>query len=210
MAKGVKGKVTASADGGRSGPVTLVDALKRLLPHCEDNPHKVANWLNERHSEGDIRLLANGVAMAPGSNPSMLGIVAHVPQVGSAVLYVQVRHGRIDSPDGCAYWQPDRSMELLEQHRLFWTFDRASFEKHFPGPAKDPGGRPGYDHDRVLIEGAAIVAESGLPRSKTGKPTLEAFAQEVAVRLGEDSPGDTVLKEILGPLHLRLKTILAL
>ena len=63
MAKGVKGKVTASADGGRSGPVTLVDALKRLLPHCEDNPHKVANWLNERHSEGDIRLLANGVGL---------------------------------------------------------------------------------------------------------------------------------------------------
>jgi hypothetical protein len=174
------------------------EALERLLPHCNGSPHKVASRLNDQHREGDVCLLAGDIAMDPGSNPSMLGIVAHIPPDGRAFLYVQVRSGRPAGP----VWDGRTSESLAEHHRV-WAFDRATFDEHFPVPV-DRGGRPPkYDRDSILVEAAVAIYEVGLPSPLT----IQGWTDMIGGRLGDKSPGDTLLKEILGPLHKRIKAI---
>src|SRR5215472_7060443 len=104
--------------------VSLIEALQRRLPYCKNDPHKVAVQLDLQHRNNDIHLLAGGVVIAPGSNPSLLGIVAHIPPDGRAVLYVQIR----DSLNrDCPVWEPGETAERLERHRQLWTFERESF-----------------------------------------------------------------------------------
>jgi hypothetical protein len=191
-------EATASADGERSGPVTLVEALERLLPHCEGNPHKVASRLDAEYRDGGIRLLGNGVAMAPNSSPSLLGIAAYIASDGKAVLYVDVRQAL----PGYSSSQPSWPVDHLEQHHRFWTFERASFEDRLRGTPKNPGGRPPvYDREGILIEAAVSVYKDGLP----GPFTLEKFAAQVAARLGDGTPSSTWLEDLLRPLWKKLR-----
>src|SRR5215469_4599812 len=76
-----------------TGPVTLIEALTRALPRCKNNPHKVKTRLETSQREGDIRLLANGVPMAPGATPTQLGVEARIWPDGRAILYINVREG---------------------------------------------------------------------------------------------------------------------
>jgi hypothetical protein len=108
----------------------------------------VANWLDDRFRHDDIALLGNGVAMVPSP---MLRIAALVPPAGPAVLYVAVSGGRIDYCDDSPHWpprrkdrpeEPDLGQEHLQRHRRFWTFDRESFEKHFPSEPENCNGHP--------------------------------------------------------------------
>src|SRR5262249_57628784 len=54
----------------QSGPVTMTEALERLLPHCEGSPFKVAEWLDTKHRRGDVGLPRRGGALAPPPHPA--------------------------------------------------------------------------------------------------------------------------------------------
>jgi hypothetical protein len=134
--------------------VSLDEALERLLPYCEGNPFEVARWLDLRQRAGKIRLLGDDDAMAPNAAPPMLGVMARVPPDGRASLYVEVRR------------------HLGREYRT-WTFERASFEDHFPTPT-NRGGRPReFTTEDLLIEAlvyAGVVG--GLPKTVEGEGSL--------------------------------------
>ena len=162
--------------------VSRADALERLLPHFENNPHKVAKCLDDLQQTGDI-LLLGVVEMPPNSNPGMLGVKARFSPSGEPELYVEKR--------GSVGW--DRTYQD-------WAFGGEGFEAHFPGAPKNRGGRPrAYKREDILIEGAMVAFEDGVPG------TFEAFWGAVEARLGDASPGETLLKESLGPLYKRLE-----
>src|SRR6516165_1073306 len=113
----------------RTGPVFLPEALERLLPlpQFDNNPHKVARWLDDRHREGDLQLLAGDLVIAPASNPSLLCVLARGLPDGRVVLYSQVRRAMtID----CPVWDGE-SEDALRQHQEFWSYDRTPFETVF-------------------------------------------------------------------------------
>ena len=199
----------------QSGPVTMTEALERLLPHCEGSPFKVAEWLDTKHRRGDVGLLGGGVAMSPSANPAMLGIAAHVmPATGKPVLYVQVRQAL-----GAGYpiwdcetliWDDNTKKLSLDKHHEFWAYDRTTFEQHFPGgDPKNRGGRPSkYNRESILIEGAVVACEIALEEGSLPQPlTLEWLCGEVEHRMLAGSPGPTLLKEVLSPLFWRLKDV---
>src|SRR5262249_45661616 len=165
--------------------------------------------LDAQHRDGDVGLLGGGAAMAPDANPAMLGIAAHIPPDGKAALYVQVRQGLVGYYPvvGSVTENPAESFspEPLERHHQFWTFERKSFEDHFPGAPKKRGGRPKpytpEHRERVLIEAAMALLDEGVPKSLTE----DELADMVAIRMDRDAPGGTLLKEILKPLYKRLK-----
>ena len=200
----------------QSGPVTMTEALERLLPHCEGSPFKVAEWLDTKHRRGDVGLLGGGVAMSPSANPAMLGIVARIMPNGRAVLYVQVRQAlKGDYPiwDGKTISGDKRNKkkwESLDRHHRFWAYDRTTFEQHFPGgEPKNRGGRPSkYNRESILIEGAVVACEIALDEGSLPQPlTLERLCGMVEDRMSAGSPGLTLLKEVLSPLFWRLKDV---
>src|SRR5262245_9227045 len=143
-----RGARMAEKNSPRSGPVSLSEALERLLPHCDNNPHKVASRLDAQHRDGDLPLLGGKAVIDPITNPSMLGMKARILSTGKAVLYVQVREGL----DGKYPIWDGKDLESLRKHHAFWTFDRALFETHFP-VSVDRGGRPPkYNRADILIE----------------------------------------------------------
>lgn len=66
-------------------------------------------------------------------------------------------------------------------------------------PEKRQGGRPSADWDSVFIAAACVVFAEGVPA------TQAAFISAVQTRLGEKAPGDTQMKERIGPLYRELK-----
>jgi len=183
-----------------TGPTSMAEALERFLPSCENNPHKVAERLDTLHRRGEVGLLAGKALVAPGSNPRMLGVVAHVLSDGKAVLYVQVRQGLVGN---YPVWD-GKDVECLKEHHRFWAFERESFEALLSAKR---GGRPKIygpeDRERVLVEAAMALHEEGIPTPLTE----DGLANVVSVRMGNNSPGDTLLKEILKPLYKRLKGV---
>src|SRR5262245_56508110 len=163
----------ASESATRTGPVTMTEALERLLSQCNNNPHEVAEWLNIQHRTGKIRLFGVPKELAPGStpvmmsaaaNPRMLQVVARIPTDGRVALDI----------GGLGIGYQD------------WTFERESFEANLPGAPVNRGGRPRtYDREAILIEAAMAIYEDGLPEPFS----LESFADAVALRLGDASPG---------------------
>jgi hypothetical protein len=188
----------------RTDPVFFPEALERLLPlpQFDNNPHKVASWLDDRHRDGDLQLLAGDIVIAPAANPSMLGVVAHIPQVGKAVLYIQVRKSmNID----CPLWDCESETGLLK-HQGYWSYGRTTFEEVFP-VSVDRGGRPPeYSREDILIEAAILVYEDGPPERLTAGAWADAISARIEAR-GANSPGSTLLREVLGPLNKRFKAI---
>jgi hypothetical protein len=208
------------------GPVSMADALERLLPYCDGNPHKVAARLDARHREGEIRLLAGGVVMAPGANPAMMGIAAHIPPDGRAVLYVQVRKALVgDYP----IWD-GKTVESLEKHHQFWTFERKSFDAHLPDEpvadapvsdgsipkepissepvsdeSKNLGGHPvEFEVEDLLREALVYLGVAGkLPKTVGGQGGLH---DQLKQRLGTRCPGRTRFNEIFGPIFQRIQS----
>jgi hypothetical protein len=178
----------------------MAKALERLLPHCDHSPHKVASRLDAQHRDGEVRLLGGGVVIDARSNPVMLGIKAHIASDGRAALYVEIRRalaGNYPMWDG-------KTVESLERHHRFWAYDRTTFDAHFPAPVNRGGRPPKYDagaREKILTEAAVSLCEEGPPEPLS----LEALCDQVGNRLGNSSPGLTLLKEILGPLCARLK-----
>jgi hypothetical protein len=189
----------------QSQPVTLAEALERLLPGCNDNPFDAANWLNDRQETGKIRLLgvpvpkepgaAPGlpVMMAPNANPVMLRIMARVPTDGRNELYV--------SGLGVAYQD--------------WTFERESFEAQLPDAAAtvvdsepvdnapvDRRGRPEEFSVVDLITEALVYAAvvGRLPQTIDGVGGLH---EQLEYRLGPRCPRRTRFYEVFSPIFRR-------
>jgi hypothetical protein len=92
----------------------------------------------------------------------------------------------------------------LAKHHQFWTFERASFEAHFPRAPRNPGGRPReYVVEDLLIE-ALIYAgvAGGLPRTVEGEGSLY---EKLKQRLGSRCPERVRFCEIFGPIFQRIK-----
>jgi len=67
-----------------------------------------------------------------------------------------------------------------------------------------PGGAPReYSREQILIEAAAYIVVNNLPETQT------KLRDEIALILGNRSPGDTLLGEILRPLYKRIAEVLA-
>jgi hypothetical protein len=191
MAKGVERK-TAFADGERSGPVTLVEALERLLPHCGDNPHKVAEWLNLHCRTGDIPLHVEGIEIAPAATQNgMIVIVGRISPSGEKSLEGQV--------SGSGGWDP-RWIKAREE--LVFTFGREGFEVHLPGPAKSPGGHPTEFSREDLFAEALVYAGASLPRTMTGEGSLH---EKLKLRIGPRCPEESQFKKFFGPIYQRIK-----
>jgi hypothetical protein len=115
------------ADGGRSDPVGLDEALERLLPYCDGSPHKVAERVNLLCRTGELALRVGGVEIAPAAVQSgMVMIVGRISPTGAKLLEGQIRGG----------WDPDWRRE-----NPVFTFERATFEKHLLG-AKRKSSKP--------------------------------------------------------------------
>jgi hypothetical protein len=66
-----------------------------------------------------------------------------------------------------------------------------------------PGGAPReYSREQILIEAAAYIVANNLPETQT------KLRDEIALILGDRSPGDTLLGEILRPLYKRIAEVL--
>ena len=62
-----------------------------------------------------------------------------------------------------------------------------------------PGGAPReYSREQILIEAAVYIVGNGLPEKQT------KLRDEIALILGNRSPGDTQLGQILRPLYKRI------
>jgi hypothetical protein len=159
----------------RADPVSLTEALERLLPHHEDNPDEVACWLDDQQPGGHLPLLGGGVVMASSANPAMLGIVAHIPPVGRPFLYVQVRQ---DLGTGYHLWEPGHTVESLAQHHRFWTLAREGFERCVPGEDRGDAApkqrRPGSASAWI-----DLVAPNETWRRHTGKRLHDLAEHEV-------------------------------
>jgi hypothetical protein len=152
---GIPSAVNADIDAPRATTfvVSMAEALERLLPHCDNKPHKVAARLNAQQGDGDVVLLGGGVAMAPDANPLMLTVKAHIPPDGRAFLYVQVNQGLNGD---YSIWDGE-TVSSLRRHHEFWAFERESFDDHFPrGP---------IPHKPVLSETAPTAPVSNEPVS---------------------------------------------
>lgn len=67
-----------------------------------------------------------------------------------------------------------------------------------------PGGAPReYSREQILIDAAAYIVVNNLPETQT------KLRDEIASILGNRSPGDTLLGEILRPLYKRIAEVLA-
>ena len=166
--------------------VSLPDALERLLPHFEYNPHKVAKWLDDRQRTGDIPLLGV-VEMPPNSNPGMLGVMARFSLSGEPELYVEKRGG--------VGW--DRTYQD-------WAFGGEGFGAHFPGAPKNRGGHPvEYNVEDILTEALVYVGVAGrLPDTVGGQGGV---LEQLEPRLGPRCPGRTRFHEIFDPIFRRIK-----
>jgi hypothetical protein len=203
-------KTTASAGGERTGPVTLGEALERLLLlSCfEGKPHKVASWLDDRFRDDDIPLLGNGVAMVPSP---MLRIAALVPPAGPAVLHVVVSGGPIDWIDNSPYWplprkdrpeQPDLGQEHLQRHHRYWTLDRAGFEKHFPGEPESCNGHPQQPTTSEPLDLKDDLPDIVAGRIAAAEASWNADGVSSAAFSGDAVLPDNVVGRIAGKLRL--------
>jgi hypothetical protein len=185
----------------QADPVFLSEALERLLPHHDNNAHKVASWLDARHRDGELQLLAGKAEVAPGANPSMLGVKAYIPQTGKAVLYIQVRKAL----DGDYPIWDDKDVERQRKHQEFWSYGRTTFERVFPTPAKKHGGgRPAvFNNEDLLIEALVYAGVAGaLPQQVEGDGSL---FEKLTLRLRKRCPERTRFHEIFDPVYRRIK-----
>ena len=193
-----------------TAPVFLPEALARALPDCKNNQHKVKVRLETLQREGDIRLLANGVPMAPGATPTMLGVEADTLH-GRPILYIDVRKGLTgDYP----IWDGE-TLESLERHHRFWAYERTTFEACFPGKPvvdqppnvgepKNLGGRSAeYEVRDLLTEALVYAGVAGkLPKTVEGEGSLH---EQLKRRLGPRCPERTRFREIFSPIYRRIK-----
>jgi hypothetical protein len=62
--KAVKKASPSAPDVPSASDLTLDQVLEQMLPHCDDDPFEVAEWLETRtRKKRGVRLLADGIAV---------------------------------------------------------------------------------------------------------------------------------------------------
>jgi hypothetical protein len=110
----------------------------------------------------------------------------------------------------------------IEPGPWVWMVSRDQVELLLQEPKRGAGGAPrSFDHDEIRLRAIILILKNafpdikedwrrvlsrGLPRDKQGEATLAKLQQEVEGDFGNKSPGETLLKQVLGPLHKGLKS----
>jgi hypothetical protein len=164
--------------------------LERLLPFCDNNPFKVADWLNNHHRWGDICLLGDGKKIARNSIPGILAVEARILDGKHPELYVD--------PRGAVGW--NRRYEV-------WQFERDSFEKAIarfkPAPVTEPHG---WQANVVIDWLRKTYPKFGkTPRRKTYKALRADMSKDSDViaeteRTGRAIPSEDVIGKVVKAL----------
>jgi hypothetical protein len=169
--------------------ITIDEAFHILLQSAK--PHAAKARLNAAIITGKVDLWANDTVLNPDLFESSLRVGANAAD------------GR---------WKADLHMikGVSDFHTTLWMVTRADVMTLLAEtkPQKHAGGKPS-EYDRNEIRAAAFVAlanflkKGAIPEKYSGND----LADEVAVILGDHSPKDTLLKEVLNPLlnHIKLK-----
>jgi hypothetical protein len=161
--------------------LTLDEVWEQLQPGCD--VFEAAEWLNIRIRTKKVRLLGDGVVIAPGAFPNMLIVKPLIAADGRASLKIEV-------------------LQALDRVISEWRIERATFERE-RAVTKDRGGRPRvYDHAEVLAAALVYVGVYGCPDTLEGEGGL---AEQVELELGKRGPQRTTLCEILRPPFRRIK-----
>jgi hypothetical protein len=185
----------------RKMPVKLsVDEAFHLLRSILE-PHAASERLNLAIRTDEICLWVNDKKVDANFFATSLRIAARVESDGRWVADIE----------------PTRALKPGE---YVWTVSRAAVENLLQKEARakrNAGGAPRkFDHGQIVLQAVAMMLDeavhekrgvdwlktlaSGLPRDQRGKQTLALLCEQVALAMGDDAPGDTLLKEILSPV----------
>jgi hypothetical protein len=218
---------TSPTPTGAPDALTLDEVLEQMLPHCDDDPLEVAEWLEARtRKKAGVRLLADGIAVAPHLCKTHLAVVAKNASDGRATLEVQVHRnfGHVEKTETIVGRKiPKKGFDIfdVEKYKKLkpikqssenvrpierWTVERKSFEtnreqqklKLVTNP-RGAGAKPKFQYEFILIEAAVYVVTNGLP------PTLEELVHALQLEHGDKMPRDTQGKDILRHFFDRVK-----
>jgi hypothetical protein len=169
--------------------ISVDEAFQRL--QRQEESAAARERLNAAIRAGKVRLWANDNVVGPSFFEGHVYVAAEV------------------APDG--RWTAEMTMiRGVEGWKdIEWTVAGADVDGLLAQEAelkrRSGGAKRIYDREQILIEGAAVIfrqAKNGLPPSYS----CNDLCGDVREFLGDKNPEDTLLKEILGPLHKRLKT----
>jgi hypothetical protein len=188
--KAVKAPHKASDTPDVPDALTLDEVLEQLLPHCDDDPFEVAEWVDGRiKKKKGIRLLADGVFVRPHSYKTHLAMVAEIAPDGRATLEVALL---------------GRAFGINNKPIKQWTVERKSLETNRPNAPHNRGGRPDkYPHERILTEALIYIAVNGTPATLGGDGGL--FEKLELVLKPGDTPERGTLRNIFNPIWKRIE-----
>jgi len=187
--KAVKAPRKASDTPDAPDALTLDEVLEQMLPHRDDDPFEVAKWVDDRiKKKKGIRLLADGIFVAPHLYSTHLAVVAKIAPDGRATLAVALQ----------------RAFGIDNKPIKQWTVERESFETNRPDAPRNRGGRPDkYPHMRIVIEALVYIAVNGAPATLDGEGGL--FEKLELVLKPADTPERSTLYKIFNPIWKRIE-----
>jgi len=203
MAK-VEGRIAKNPPADGPDDLTFDEVLEQALPLHDDDPFKVATWLNSsiQKKEG-IRLLADGIPVLPHRCATELRIVAKVAGDARATLEV-VALGRELDLYGAIDTMGNRLIGALARKATVkaWTIERESFEANRPDAPRNLGGaQRTVDRERLLTEALIYTVAHGWPDQLKGEGGLfEKLAATI-----RNMPTDSTLYDIFSPIVNRIK-----
>jgi hypothetical protein len=206
---------------GAPDALTLDEVLEQILPHCDDDPFEVAEWLEARtRKKTGVRLLADGQVVPPHLCKTHLGVVAKIAFDGKATLEVQVLRslGHVEKTETIVGREkPDKGFDIFDDFSKLkpikqssenvtpferWTVERKSFEANRPDAPRNRGGREReVDRERLLREALIYAVVYGWPDHLEGDGGL---FEKLATKI-KNMPARTVLYEIFSPIVNRIK-----
>jgi hypothetical protein len=85
---------------------------------------------------------------------------------------------------------------------ILWPGDPLIFEAGTDDSSARPGAKRKYDRAEILTEASVYIYVNGLPESQS------QLIDKLYEILGDKAPGDTLMKEIIGPFYKRHKAAL--
>jgi hypothetical protein len=188
--KAVKASRKASDTPDVPDALTLDEVLEQLLPHCDDDPFEVAEWVDSRiKKKKGIRLLADGVFVRPHSYKTHLAMVAEIAPDGRATLEVALL---------------GRAFGINNKPIKQWTMERKSLETNRPNAPRNRGGRPDkYPHMHIVSEALVYIAINGTPATLDGDGGL--FEKLGLVLKPAETPERKTLYKIFNPIWKRIE-----
>jgi hypothetical protein len=190
-----------SHDLAMKAKLSVNDAFHLLQAILE--PHAARKRLELAIQTGEVRLWCNDKAVDPNFFETCLRIAARTESDGRWIADIE----------------PTRALAPGE---YVWTISRAELKNLSARAKRNIGGAPRkFDREQIFLQAIAVILDGaiaekrdwlrlladGLPRNDNNKQTLAALCEKVAIAceaIDDEAPGDTLLKELLGPLFNRL------